>query len=392
MSNQEVEYEVKKLNLLAFPRDVFPICEMTGGHATVQLVTQFGQLYYASEEYAEQAWFGIIKKIAHLLPPLMIPVPVVGTQEERFRRANNLIASKRLLVDFCLSETSNLLSVQKYQLAVPAALQALKFCRQIDGTKNMSSVEPFLQLAQAFLGLRELKKAEEYLAQARWIVLNVDNCNDKTRSKLHLLMGRVSATQGDFNGAKVEFAKGIFFASKCYGAEAIATSMGYFRLGEVFLAQDQLEIALDFFDKVVDIWYKYLTGLYTSSEVKRQAALAKISASQNRLVVPIEIDEDIIESLSDEQLSDGRNQLEQILDNRRKLLGSSHITIGEAQCTLGLFDFFLIKMEKSAETHIINALKAYEANYGADHASTKHVQSILSLVQKEISINKESSR
>ena len=31
---------------------------------------------YATEELAEQAWLGIIKKIAHLLPPLTQPAPI----------------------------------------------------------------------------------------------------------------------------------------------------------------------------------------------------------------------------------------------------------------------------------------------------------------------------
>ena len=34
---------------------------------------------YATEELAEQAWLGIIKKIAHLLPPLTQPAPIGTT-------------------------------------------------------------------------------------------------------------------------------------------------------------------------------------------------------------------------------------------------------------------------------------------------------------------------
>ena len=37
---QEKEYEIQKLNLLAFPRNFQPLCELTNADANVQLVTQ----------------------------------------------------------------------------------------------------------------------------------------------------------------------------------------------------------------------------------------------------------------------------------------------------------------------------------------------------------------
>jgi hypothetical protein len=40
--------------------------------------------------------------------------------------------------------------------------------------RSISCVEPYLQLAHSYLGLNELKKSEEYLALARWIVLNAE--------------------------------------------------------------------------------------------------------------------------------------------------------------------------------------------------------------------------
>ena len=36
---EKPDFEIRKLNLLAFPRDQFPKCELTGISATVQLVT-----------------------------------------------------------------------------------------------------------------------------------------------------------------------------------------------------------------------------------------------------------------------------------------------------------------------------------------------------------------
>jgi hypothetical protein len=38
---EQVEYKIQRLNLLAFPRDANPICELTGARASVELVTQY---------------------------------------------------------------------------------------------------------------------------------------------------------------------------------------------------------------------------------------------------------------------------------------------------------------------------------------------------------------
>jgi len=344
---------------------------------------------YVSEELAEQAWNGIIKKIAHLLSPLVQPAPIVGTQEERNRRANNIVLSKRSLIDFCLNESSNLLSVHKYKLAFPAAIQALKFCKEVDGEKSVSMVEPYLQLSQASLGLKQLNKAEEYLSLARWIVLNNANCSDIVQSRLYMLKGRVSTALGNFDAAKPDFSDAVYHASRVYGAESIVASIGYFRLGDVFLAQGNVECALAFFDKVVDIWYKYLSELHQNEESiagdaegdDQTAASSTMKKANLGSAQPNAVTSD---QLTDENLAEGRNQLEMIFEHRKRLLGNGHIATGEVQYTLGLFEFFLLFNETIAEGLIVASLRSYEMQLGPAHASTRHVSSMLALVQQQI--------
>ena len=378
------DYEIVKLNLLAFPRDVTPICELTGSKATVQLVTSYCSFYYANEECAQQAWFGILKKIVHLLPPLLQSPPIVGTQEERAKRSKALLLNKKSLAEYCLTEASNLLSVRKFQLAKPAALQALKFFQALDGERAVSTIEPYLQLGQSSLGMQDIKKAEEFLSLANWIILNND-VSDKIRSKFHILLGRVFVARGDFEHAKSEFASCIFHSSKYYGAESITTSMGYFRLGDAFLALGNVEVALDFYDKVVDIWYKYLTKLYTV----QSATNTRTSKGILTLAVPSkptesskmdDTDMNIGEALTEEEIADGRSQLAQILDNRRRILGNRHIAIGEVQYTLGLFEYLILNSDNAASTFTLAALEAYESNYGVEHMSTKHVAIVHELI------------
>ena len=46
------DFEIKKLNMLSFPTDVIPKCELTGVNANYQLSCPDVTLYYASEQLA----------------------------------------------------------------------------------------------------------------------------------------------------------------------------------------------------------------------------------------------------------------------------------------------------------------------------------------------------
>jgi tetratricopeptide (TPR) repeat protein len=361
---EDEEFRIVPLNMLAF-RDI-PRCELTGARANVQLVTHFNSIYYCTEEMAEQAWFGIIKKIDHLLAPLRLPAPIVGTAEERAKRAEATKASKRKLIDFCLTESSNLLSIQKFQLAVPASIQALMFSKDCDGDRSLTVVEPYLQLAQAYLGLQVHDKAEEFLALARWIVLNTEECSDRLRARMYLLMGRVNTALGRLEESKKEFSKSIFYLSRFQGAESVDTSVGYYRLGDVFLAQGFVENALAFFDKVVDIWFKYLSALHDPAE------------PNNDIVIPKEL-----ESLSEEQLADGAYQLKQIHDSRKNLLGPKHIATGEVEYTIALFEFFLVGNDSRAMELMESAHNIYITSLGEKHQGTLHIASMMDLIQTQ---------
>ena len=362
------EFSIDPLNLLAFPRNESPKCELTGVSATVQLVTPYCSLFYANEAVAEQSWYGIIQKIAHLLAPLVAPAPMIGTKDERTKRNKNVNMSKRSLIEFCLAESANHLSTEKFQLAVPAASQALKFSLELEGDMSILVVEPYLQLGQASLGLKRYSQTQEYLSLAKWIVMNTEECSDLTRSRLHQLLGQLQSAQGQFDTAKVDFSKCVYFSSRFYGAESIQTSSGYFRLGDCFQAQGNVECALALFDKVIDVWYKFLSNIHLMSTQEGTNNGAEVSA--------------IVNSLSEEHVTDGSHQIARVLETRGRLLGGEHIATGEAAYTLGLFQFFLLGNPTEAETHMLTAQQAYEVQLGAQHTSTRHVANVLTLVKQ----------
>ena len=73
----------------------------------------------------------------------------------------------------------------------------------------------------------------------------------------------------------------------------------------------QLENSLAFFDKVVEIWYKFLANVRNKAD-------------------------DQMEDLSETQLMEATEQLKQILEMRKKFLGVDHIATGEVGVWLGM--------------------------------------------------------
>jgi tetratricopeptide (TPR) repeat protein len=196
--------------------------------------------------------------------------------------------------------------------------------------------------------------------------MNTDDCSDITRSRLFQLLGRLSSSEGKYDKAKAEFSKAIYYSSRSFGAESVSTSICYFRLGEVFVALGSSESAFSFFDKVVDIWYKYLTSLLGRVETVSAAGDEPAQST---------------EQLNEEHLADGRSQLQAVFDHRRQVLGINHIATGEVQFTLGLFEHFLLGNQVAAESYMTSAAVVYESQLGTQHASTKHVESILAIVK-----------
>lgn len=87
---------------------------------------------------------------------------------------------------------------------------------------------------------------------------------------------------------------------------------------------------------------------------------------------------------SEAQLTDGRNHLMQILDNRQRLLGDSHIATGEVQYSLGLFEYFILGNEEESARYMSVAHEIYQSQLGPAHASTLHVSAVLALVNQQV--------
>lgn len=129
------------------------------------------------------------------------------------------------------------------------------------GSGRIELVPAYLLLAEANLGLKRYKVAEEFLLYANWSVLKNPDCSNELKSQLFRNFGKLYASQGKFQDALKQLAQDIYYSSLESGPEHIDTAGGYFYMADVFLTQGVVEHALAFYDKVVDIWYKFLINL-----------------------------------------------------------------------------------------------------------------------------------
>jgi len=315
------------------------------------------ELFYATREHAEQAWHGIMHKIAPILGPLKSGVMVVGSQEDRAKREYTVNMSKRALIDLCQQEASKMLVNGQYSLAIPGSIQALSFLKDIFGDGSVESVPPYLLLAEANLGLEKFQQCEEFLSLANWSILKNHTCSNALKSQLHRNFGKLYTAQDKLEQALKELAKDIYHSSLEVGPEHIDTSGGYFHMANIFYIQNRIDNALAFYDKVVDIWYKFL-GL-----VRNNAELT--------------------ETFSESQLREGIEMLERIMQTRIKLLGDAHIATGEVKYTVGLLYLFLGEKEK-ANDYVQTAAAIYKDKLGENHTSTQDVVSIAETVKNEV--------
>lgn len=349
-------YKIEPINRLAFPRGQVPKCELTGLVATVQCVCDHITLFYATAEHAEQAWHGIVHKIAPLLGSLRA-VPVIGSEEERAKREYTLLMCKRALIDLCQQEANKFLVQGSYDLAIPGAIQALVFSKDVFGAGSIEMVPPYLLLSEANLCLGRLQSAEEFLSLANWSILKNPSCSNAIRSQLHRNFGKLYTTQSKFDEALQELARDIYCSSLEVGPEHIDTSAGYFLMANIFYAQRKVDSALTFYDKVVDVWYKFLAS--------------------------VRGDPKLADAFHGSQLSKGMDMLTRILTTRMNVLGESHIATGEAKYTIGLLYLFVGEFSIARE-NLEGAREIYDSHLGPEHPSTKDVNQVIAQIDSKM--------
>merc|ERR1719310_2571964 len=194
---------------------------------------------------------------------------MIGSEEERNRREEELRAIRRELLDLCTETAQKFLVQGKYELAVPGALQSLKFAIELYGNEAPQLVPAYLMLAEANLGLRKLKIAEEFLSLANWVLLKHkgdEAGGSSLMSNLQRNFGRLYAAQQRYNEALQAFATDVYYSSLEFGPENIRSAPSYFHMGRVFQSHQKSDRAAAFYAKVVDIYSAFLEDWAGSTE------------------------------------------------------------------------------------------------------------------------------
>lgn len=249
-----------RLNPLSVAKGKKFLCEMCDKPATLSC-QHCRVTYYCAREHQSVDWFGIHEKICQLLGALRTLRPTLGSEDERQRRNLTVQMSQHALIDLCKNEAQKHLVQGQYELAIPGALQSLRFSMEVYGAGRIELVPAYLLLAEANLGLRRYKVAEEFLLYANWSVLKNPDCSNELKSQLYRNFGKLYASQGRFDDALKQLAHDVYYSSLESGPEHIDTAAGYFYMADVFLTKGVVEHALALYDKVVDIWYKFLINL-----------------------------------------------------------------------------------------------------------------------------------
>jgi hypothetical protein len=346
-----------RLNPLSTVKGKQNSCEMCGSSALL-CCAHCRVTFYCSAAHQAVDWSGIHEKICQLLGALRSLKPTLGSEDERQRRNLTVQMSQHALIDLCRNESSKHLVKGQFELAIPGALQALRFSMQVYGAGRIELVPAYLLLAESNLGLKRFKIAEEFLLYANWSVLKTPECANELKSQLYRNFGKLYAAQGRFEDALKQLSCDVYYSALESGPEHIDTAGGYFYMADVFLKQRRLEDALAFYDKCVDIFYKFLINL------------------KNRP------DESIHDYLSESHISEAAEMLSAIVAIRKKHLGQSHLASGEASYALGILKA-IVGNHREARFAYEFALSIYKTRLGADNEATSAVRRALEKLKKE---------
>lgn len=291
---------------------------------------------------------------------------MIGSEEERDRRAQELMGIRKELLDLCTETAQKFLVQGKYELAVPGALQSLKFAIEVYGSEATELVPSYLLLAEANLGLRRLKIAEEFLSLANWNILKHPQAGTSMMSNLQRNFGRLYAAQQRYNEALQAFATDIYHSSLEFGPENIRSAPSYFHMGRVFQSHQKSDRAASFYMKVVEIYMTFLEN-WLNSDGAPSGGEFEITA--------VEVEEaiEIIKHIGEYREKKGEE------DQTER----AHMETAEGRYTLGLLLVFTGDLAGGKDC-LAQALEVFLSTMGIDHTTTRKCQNQLERLDEKI--------
>eukprot|EP00405_Crypthecodinium_cohnii_P010321 CAMPEP_0206436368 /NCGR_PEP_ID=MMETSP0324_2-20121206/10439_1 /ASSEMBLY_ACC=CAM_ASM_000836 /TAXON_ID=2866 /ORGANISM="Crypthecodinium cohnii, Strain Seligo" /LENGTH=368 /DNA_ID=CAMNT_0053903515 /DNA_START=81 /DNA_END=1187 /DNA_ORIENTATION=+ len=338
------------INRLSKAKGAKYLCEITGAPAT--LVCSECPVYFATKEHFDVWWRGIGNLIAQDIVVLRGPPKMIGSEEERHRRNEELMGIRKELLELCTETAQKFLVQGKYELAVPGALQSLKFAIEVHGSEATELVPSYLLLAEANLGLRRLKIAEEFLSLANWNILKHPQAGASLMSSLQRNFGRLYAAQQRYNEALQAFATDIYHSSLEFGPENIRSAPSYFHMGRVFQSHQKSYRATSFYTKVVEVYQKFL-----------EAWMDESGGEPSSEITAVEIEEaiEIVKHITDYREKRAEEDPSDV----------ARTETADGRYTLGLLQAYTGDLSTAGE-NLNTALEVFLSTVGVSHDKTKN--------------------
>ncbi|XP_060912965.1 zinc finger MYND domain-containing protein 12 [Labrus mixtus] len=250
---QHVFGKTSKIISLALPKATEKLCELCQRPANLQC-TGCRVTFYCDAEHQQADWLGIHQRICPLLVPIRtLTLQRAGQIEIQLKKAE--------LVEICRSVAQSKLSEGKHKEALPAAQFCLCCSKDIHGPSTVQLVPAYLLLADANMGMGNLKLVAELLSQAEWAVLKSPECGHEVYHQLHRSLGRLHVATGNLEAALVNFANDIYYSSEEYGLDSTITCRGYILMADVFAKQGKTPIARSLYSEVAHTLHCLLNKL-----------------------------------------------------------------------------------------------------------------------------------
>jgi tetratricopeptide (TPR) repeat protein len=220
-------------------------------------------------------------------------------------------------------------------------------------------------LAEANLGLRRLKIAEEFLSLANWNILKHPQAGSSMMSNLQRNFGRLYAAQQRYNEALQAFATDIYHSSLEFGPENIRSAPSYFHMGRVFQSHQKSDRASSFYMKVVEIYMSFLEN-WLSTEQPSGAEFE---------VTAVEVEEaiEIVKHITEYREKRGEEEQTE----------RAHVDTAEGRYTLGLLLVFTGDLIGGKDC-LSTALEVFLSTMGIDHTTTRKCQNQLERLEEKI--------
>ncbi|KAJ3307146.1 Zinc finger MYND domain-containing protein 12 [Kappamyces sp. JEL0829] len=321
--------------------------ELTAQISTMQampgdlLLVRRGSVYRNSgKDHQLNDFNGIHQLICTQLIPLRNPDAILGSEEERAEQHIQLQKQRAELLRISQQQAYKFLFEGQFELAIPAALQSLRFSMKIYGNKSVELVPSYLILGEASIGLKKYREAEDYLSLAKWAILQSQSCNDTLMAKLHRNFGQLYAAQDLHDKALYQLALDVYHSSLATSTEDASVTGGYYQMGMIFQKKGRNDDASAFYDKVVSIW----SNIWTPSLELDVAQAAEATQMLNGII-------------------------KYRLHNHPTTVKGAHYTLAKVLHSAG-------QLEKAREM-ANRALEAYESALGREHSTTQEVKSFI---------------